>query len=598
MIKNGRVRNFISNISFCFKLLYTANKKVFVLLALINLTMTIAPMILLFISRDIINSIVSGISGTGGSYTNVLLLIAFYFIMNIAVSFFTDYSAKISMLATQDLIKHINIRIMDKSTSMDISYFDIPQLFDEVNISRNNAKELHTMVFSLVDVLASIVQLIASLTIAISINPWFVLLVIAALLPKYLFSKKMELAAYSFDKAQSNDNRKLNYYYSLFFRKDSAREMRYYNFIPFILDNYLSLQKKVVFARNRFNNKNGLCKLLLTVPAIIVQIIISVFTIIKIARKVLTVGDYTLITGIYSALNGSIDSVMSSFAMFEGYNQKISDFKKYFAYDDGASLGQKEIGKINEIEFRNVSFTYPKSSEPTLKNVSFTLHKGEKIMLVGKNGAGKTTIVKLICGFYSEYEGEILINGVDLRKYNIVKLRSQMASVFQDFTIYSLTIRENVAFGDIANIGDDGLILKCLNNSSFCHESFTDGNIELYVNKEFDENGIVLSGGQQQKLAIARAYMRNPQLVLMDEPNAALDPIAERELLEQFKELYADCMLLFISHRLSNSAGMDRILVMENGTITEQGTHKDLMQQKGEYYRMFSLQSEKYNLSK
>ena len=463
-----RVRNYISNILFCFKLLFFASKKVFVLLLLINLITTTSPMILLFIKRNIINNIVRGISD---GYKNIILLIVLYFILNISISFFTDYSTKISMLATQELIKYINIKIMDKSTSMDISYFDIPQLFDEVNISRNNAKELHTIIFSLVAIFASTVQLIVSFSIAIQINLWFVLMVIVVLIPKYLFSKKVELDAYNFDKSQMNDNRKLNYYYSLFFRKNSAREILYYDLMPLILDKYLSLHKKVILARNRFNNKNGVCKLVLTLPSVIVQIIISIYTIFKTAKKVLTVGDYTFITGIYTTLNNSIDDVMSSFAMFEGYSQKISDFNKYFAYDDGASLGQEEIDEIKEIEFRNVSFIYPKSNEPTLKNVSFILRKGEKIMLVGKNGAGKTTIVKLICGFYTEYEGKILINGVDLRKYDTTKLRNQMASVFQDFNIYSLTIRENVAFGNMENIRNDECILECLNNSTFYHES-------------------------------------------------------------------------------------------------------------------------------
>jgi len=377
--------------------------------------------------------------------------------------------------------------------------------------------------------------------------------------------------------------------HGLYYEMFSKQSANYINF---------SLHKKVILERNRFNNKNDVCKLALSLPSVIVQIIISINTIFKTAKRMLTVGDYTFITGIYSTLNSSIDDVMSSFAMFEGYSQKISDFKKYFAYDDGASPGQEEIDEIKEIEFKNVSFIYPRSNEPTLKNVSFILRKGEKTMLVGKNGAGKTTIVKLICGFYTEYEGEILINGIELRNYDITKLRNQIASVFQDFNIYSLTIRENVAFGNIENLKNDECILECLNNSTFYHESFKDGNIDIFINKEFDENGIALSGGQQQKLAIARAYMRNPRLVLMDEPNAALDPIAERELLEQFDKLYTNCMLLFISHRLSNSARMDKILVLEDGHIIEEGAHKELMQNKGEYYRMFSLQSEKYTVGK
>lgn len=589
-----KYKRIFSNVSFCFKLLYNANKKTFVFMLLINLLNTLLPIALLYMSKGIINSIVTEI-GTQSAANSIIFMIIMYFVLNISVSFFSEYSNKITFVAMQDLLKHINIGIMSKSAAMDIAYFDIPKLYDDVNISRNNARQLQNIVFSVVSLIGSSIRLISSLIIAIGINVWFVLLVILALLPNYIFSKRVELLSYNFEKQQAKDQRRMGYYYSLMLRRDAACEMRYYGFISVIKGIYSDLQRTIVLNRNKFDNKNSFYSFLLDAPSTVAELIITIYTVIKISLNIFTVGDYTFITGIYSTLKSAIGTVLSNLAMFEGYDQRISDYKKYFALNDDKDTSTLEIGEIREIEFKNVSFTYPKSDAPTINNLSFKLHDGEKVMLVGENGAGKTTIVKLICGFYPDYEGEILINGVEARKYNVDSLRKHMSSVFQDYVIYSYTVRENVAFGDIENINNDERIVDCLKLSGL--ESVNAfNNIDIYVNKEFDESGVILSGGQQQRLAIARAYMRNgdAQLVMMDEPNASLDPIAECELLERFKKLYADCMLLFISHRLSNAKLMDNILVLENGTIIEQGNHNELMKLNGQYNKMFSLQTEKY----
>lgn len=593
-MKLKKYKRIFSNVSFCFKLLYNANKSTFVFMLLINLFNTLLPIALLYMSKGIINSIVTEI-GTQSAVNSIIFMIIMYFVLNISVSFFSEYSNKITFVAMQDLLKHINIGIMSKSAAMDISYFDIPKLYDDVNISRNNARQLQNIVFSVVSLIGSTIRLISSLIIAIGINVWFVLLVILALLPNYIFSKRVELLSYNFEKQQAKDQRRMGYYYSLMLRRDAACEMRYYSFISVIKGIYSDLQRTIVLNRNKFDNKNSFYNFLLDAPSTVAELIITIYTAIKISLNIFTVGDYTFITGIYSTLKSAIGTVFSNFAMFEGYDQRISDYKKYFALNDDKDTSTLEIGEIREIEFKNVSFTYPKSDAPTINNLSFKLRDGEKVMLVGENGAGKTTIVKLICGFYPDYEGEILINGVEARKYNIDSLRKHMSSVFQDYVIYSYTVRENVAFGDIENINNDERIVDCLKLSGL--ESVNAfNNIDVYVNKEFDESGVILSGGQQQRLAIARAYMRNgdAQLVMMDEPNASLDPIAECELLERFKKLYADRMLLFISHRLSNAKLMDNILVLENGTIIEQGNHNELMKLNGQYNKMFSLQAEKY----
>lgn len=587
-----RVRNIFSNIKFCFRLLYNANKRIFVTLMIMNFFTTLAPIILLYITKDILNAIVDGIANSG-DIAKIFVFIAIYFAFNIVSDFIRDFTLKISTIATQDLMKHINIGIMDKSTSLDIAYFDIPQMFNEINVSRNNAKSMHTIVFSLTSLFSALIQFISSLIIALSINGLLVLLCLAIAIPKYLLERKVQLSAYDFDKSQTNDTRKMNYIYSLFFRKESAEEMRYYNLTNYFLDIYIDKQRSITTKRNKFNNTNNLKKFLLIIPDIAAKIFINIFIILKIVKKIYSIGDFTYINGIYSSLSLSLDRILSGIAVLEGYDAKINDYKKYFSYnekEDACGIDLYSNGGISELEFRNVTFRYPNSEKDTLKNLSFHIKNGEKVMLVGENGAGKSTIVKLICGFYTEYSGQILVNGIDIKEYDISTVRKCIASVFQDFSVYSFKMRENLAFGNIAELYNDVLLNKSLENAGF-----VDGyDLDKYINRDFEPDGIVLSGGQRQKVAIARAYVRNSKFVMMDEPNAALDPIAECDMLERFKNLYDNRMLIFISHRLSNASLMDNIIVLSDGTVVESGTHQNLMKECGQYYEMFIAQSEKY----
>lgn len=583
-----RLTKILNNLWFCLKLLYNADRKVFALLMIMNVVVTIAPISLLGVSRTILNEIVSSISGTNTSNT-LLLLIVLYFLINIMLGFGNDYVNKVSLITTQELIKHININLMDKSIAMDISYFDSPHQYDEMNISRKNARELHKIVFSITRMIGSIVKLISSLLIAITINSWFVILVILSVVPKYLFKRKLEFVAYKFDKEQANDTRRIGYIYSLFFNKDAAQEMRYYSVIDNLINQYSSLQTATFKKRNRFNIQNNLRELLVTSPSTIVKIFISIHTIYKISRRLLSVGDYTYITGIYSSISSALDAILSTAAIVEGYSAKIDDYKQYFDYDEALVVGNKELKAIHSLEFKNVSFTYPNSEKRLLNNVSFKIEKNEKVMLVGENGAGKTTIIKLICGFYTNYSGVILVNGCNIKDYNIYAVRSHMASVFQDFTIYSFTLRENVAFGDLNELRNNSLLIDCLNNASYHNTQ-----LDKYINKDFEEDGIIPSGGQKQKIAIARAYVRKPELIMMDEPNSALDPMAEAELLEQFEKLYKNSMLLMVSHRLYNSFLMNKIIVLKDGCIVEEGEHSALMEKRGYYFDMYSIQAKKY----
>ena len=248
-----------------------------------------------------------------------------------------------------------------------------------------------------------------------------------------------------------------------------------------------------------------------------------------------------------------------------------------------------DVGVPKTIELKNVSFTYPGNDEPTLKNINMTLHPKEKIALVGYNGAGKTTLTNLLLRLYDVTDGEILIDGEDIRNVTADSHRDRFSAVFQDFQLFAATLGENVALTPEV---DSERATAALRHSGFS-KSVPNG-LDTYLLREFDDEGIMMSGGESQKVAISRAFYKNCPYVILDEPSANLDPIAEYNLNQSMIEAAQDKTVVFISHRLSTTVSADRIYVMENGEIIEQGSHEELMAMNGTYAYMFNLQAEKY----
>ena len=257
--------------------------------------------------------------------------------------------------------------------------------------------------------------------------------------------------------------------------------------------------------------------------------------------------------------------------------------------------GTRIPGENPEIVFRDVSFRYPEADRPVLEHCSFTIHPGECVGLVGLNGSGKSTIVKLLCRFYDTSDGEILIDGVNIREYQLDKLRALFGTLFQETVAYSFTLRENIALSDLDGIEDAERIGKaCIQSGVTDFTADWEKGIDENMTRRFAEDGKELSGGQWQRVALARAFFRNSPVILLDEPSAALDPVAEHQIFEDFKQISKGKSTILISHRLSSIRLADKILVLENGRILEEGGHDALLAKGGRYAYLFGLQASKY----
>ncbi len=593
-----KCREFTGNFVFCFQLLFKSNRKSMIFLLATNMVVSVGPFINMYVMKSIIDQLTSILSAgfvLDEALRSIVILLCILAFVKIFMGFVQSYIQKLSDLQVQDLLTYINLQLMKKSAQIDISYFDIPKNFDELNHSRQNAHAMHQMVFATGNTISALFRCAANLILAIHVNWWISVLVLLFMVPKYAFKKKAEKKNYEFEKSQFRDSRFAGYLYALLFDKPAAKEIRLFDTGDDLIERYVRIQRKLTQDKNKHANTMRLRDILADFPSVAMQIWIKIYIVYRVLIRENTIGDFTYITGIFENLNSSVSSILNSAAAFIGYNERIRDFKKYFMLRESAvESGDLTLEEIHKIEFKNVSFQYP-GSKTVLHNLSFEIDQHEKAMLIGLNGSGKTTVIKLLTRFYEPTEGSILINGIPVQNYDVKALRRAIATVFQDFNVFSFTIRENVAIGNFSRFSDTEAIRDSLDFSNFNNERYLEAkNVDLYINKNFESDGIELSGGQKQKLAISRAILRDSELIVLDEPTAALDPLAESEILDAFNDLYKDKTLIMVAHRLSAAVKMDKIIFMESGKVIGVGRHHDLYASELKYKELFDLQANKY----
>ncbi len=488
-------------------------------------------------------------------------------------------------------------KLYQKAKELDLESYDDPHFYNSFILVIESSAGGITNILGLVRrYFGEIVSLITICSIIFTIDPICLIIVLGIVVIFTPVSKKIgELQA----KRQIDNNRyhrRADYFARIFYLQDYAKEVRMNNIRPLLIDRYNNAADDVIDNQRRYVKKIDFIYFFQESG---VQIIGFMFLLplylgyCVLESKTLSAGDFV------ATFNGAF-SIATSFSfltvgvvrnfserarLIEKYREFLKKPKKIF---DGKN--EAKITQPKEIRLNNVSFTYPGNDEPTLKNINMTIHPKEKIALVGYNGAGKTTLTNLLLRLYDVTDGEILIDGEDIRDVTTQSHRNRFAAVFQDFQIFAATLGENVALDTDADVLRTEDALK--------HSGFNkklDLGIDTPLLREFDDNGIMMSGGESQKVAISRAFYKDCPYVILDEPSANLDPVAEYNLNQSMIEAAKDKTVVFISHRLSTTVNADKIYVMENGEIIESGSHDELMNLGGTYAYMFKLQAEKYN---
>ncbi len=429
-------------------------------------------------------------------------------------------------------------------------------------------------------------------------NPWLILILALAVIPSFLGESYFNQQSYSLTRGWTPERRELDYLRYIGASDQTAKEVKVFGLSDFIADRFAALSAGYYKANRALSVKRAGWGAVLSAVGTLSYYGAFVFILLQTVGGLITVGTLTFLAGSFSRMHSTLQGVMSRFSRIaEGalYLQDLFDFfeiKPTIVSRPAALPFPKPLRE--GFAFENVGFKYPNSARWAIRNLSFTLHSGEKLALVGENGAGKTTLVKLLALLYEPVEGRILIDGVDIREYDIDDLRRNIGIIFQDYMRFQLKASENIAIGDIGAVENLAAIEEAAQKS--LADKVVEELPEKYrqmLGKRFAD-GVELSGGQWQKIALARAYMRDAQLLILDEPTAALDARAEHEVFLRFSELIEGRTAVLISHRFSTVRMADRILFLENGSLLELGSHEELLAQNGKYAELFRLQAKGY----
>lgn len=531
--------------------------------------------------------------------------IAFWLIIQLICTFVrsivTNLDAILTRIYGELVVNHIKIKLMTKAKDVDLASFDMPEFYEKLeNANReagNRPIQVLNATFSIVEALITMISFVIVLW---AVSPAAPLIIAALAIPSavvnFIYRKKTVL----YVRHRSKDRRQLNYYSGLMTNKDMVKEIRMYGLSDLFIGRYKTTFKKYFKGLKRLYVSEGAWHIGLTVLRATANCALFAYIAIQVCNGSQELGSYTLyVSALNSIANGVGTLINKTATVYEGtlFIDNMIDFMKNERTVVPLLPSPLSVSRHtgHTIVLDHVYFRYPGTERYVIKDVSVTLSPGETVALVGLNGAGKTTLVKLLTRLYDPTEGRILLDGHDIREYDVEELYSIFGIIFQDFGKYAVSVKENIAFGDIEKEMTEENVRAAAeqSNASAFIEKLPAG-YDTPLMRYFEENGIEPSIGQWQKLSIARAFYADSELLILDEPTASLDPMAEQEIFNQFDTLRKDKTTIFVSHRLSSAVTASKILVLEYGELIECGSHSELMAKHGRYYELFSTQAKRY----
>jgi len=494
--------------------------------------------------------------------------------------------------------RHISTRIVKHASRLDLTSYEDPLFYDIMERARVQGTDRLIMIQSAGRLFQEGVTA-ASLAASIFLfSPWILFALIICVVPAFLGETHFAFLGYSLCFRQTTARRQMDYLRTLGGSKESAKELKLFGLAPYLVGRYTALSDELHRQTVGLAKRKLIFGSFLTLLGTVGYYGTYAFVIYRTVTGALTLGTMTLLAGAIAGASLNIQAFFSTFSVIADQAMFMTDLLTFLSVQPRIFSKPRALPAPRPIrrglEFKNVSFSYPGNPRLVLNNISFHLEPSSKIALVGENGQGKTTIVKLLTRLYDPTLGQILLDGIDLREYDLEDLWKEIGVIFQDFTRYEMTVSENIAIGQIEE-RDNLFRIRAAAHKSLA-ETFIRNlpkGYEQPLGSRFQE-AVDLSGGEWQKMALARAYLRDAQLLILDEPTAALDAKSEHEVFERFGELTKGKMALLISHRFSTVRMADRIFVLENGTIVEQGPHDELIRIGGRYAEMFELQAANY----
>lgn len=581
-----------------FRMVWDAARAVVASSVLFRLLAAVIPITMLGITRRIIDSIYGVTSHQTPLSKEFWFLVALEFALaglGIVLVRLIDFCDSI---ITERYTCHVNTRIMRHAATLDLTSYEDPQFYDKLERARVQGADRVGMIQESGQLIQ---EFIATTTLAAGIymiSPWILLALVMCVVPAFLGETHFAFLGYSLSVQQTPARRELDYLRILGASKESAKEQKLFGLGQFFVTRYATIADQLHHQKVALARRKLLVGSLLGLLGTVGYYGTYAYGIYLTVNGKLTLGTLTFLAGAIAGASSNIQSFFTTFSHIADHALFLTDLIDFFSVRPKISSKPNCLPGPRPIrqgfEFKNVSFGYPGRSKLVLENVNFRLQPGERIALVGGNGQGKTTFVKLLTRLYDVTSGQILLDGIDLREYDVDDLWQEIAVIFQDFMRYEMTASENIAMGRIEE-RENPFRIRAAALKSMAEE------VVRKLPKHYEQmlgcrfaGGMDLSGGEWQKLALARAYLRDAQLLILDEPTAALDARAEHEVFKRFADLTDGKMSVLISHRFSTVRMADRILVLKNGAIAEQGSHYQLVKSGGCYAEMFELQAAQY----
>ena len=563
-----------------------------------RLISSLIPLAALWITKLIIDGIVYAVSSHQPVQPLLWWLVAAEFAIAIFGSILGRTIDYLDALLADKYTRHISIQVMKHAAELDLMAYEDPVFYDRLERARVQATDRLGMIQSIGRLVQQVITA-ASLSVSILLfSPWLLLLLIAGILPAFLGESHFAFLGYAKNFRQTPVRRELDYLRVLGGSREAAKELKLFWLKDFLIGRFTRLSDRIYRENVDLARRRLIAGSFLSVIGTAGYYSAYVYVIWWTVTGSLTIGTLTFLTGAIVQASSNIQQIFSSLSSIADQALFLTDLLAFFEMQPTIRSKPHALPAprpiVRGFEFRNVSFRYPGTSRLVLNSLDLHLRAGERVALIGKNGEGKTTLVKLMTRLYDPVEGQVLLDGVDLREYNLEDLYREIGVIFQDFMRYEMTARENIAVGRIDEINNLPL-LKTAADKSMADEVIErlPRDYEQMLGRRF-ESGVDLSGGEWQKIALARAYLRDAQVLILDEPTAALDARSEFEVFQRFAELTAGKSALFISHRFSTVRMADRIVVLENGRIAEDGNHETLLNLGGRYAEMFEMQAASY----
>ena len=566
---------------------------------LLRLLVALAPLGILAVSKRIIDAVVNGVRAPGTTDARqVWILLGLEFLLaagGLTLGRAIDYfDARLA----DEFGRDVSLRLMTHAASMDLALFEDPGFYDKLERARLQTSDRIGLLTAMGSLFQRGISLLSLAVGVIYYDPWLFALLLVCVLPAFAGESHFAFLGYSLAHKMTPIRRELEYLRILGSSRESAKEVKMFGLDDHLRQRYESLSREMIGFNKKLTRRRLRWGALLTTIGSLGYYGGYSYLVWQALDGRITVGTLTFLAGSIAASNSELQTLFSLFSSISEQALFLTDLLDFFAVKPRIHSKPDAIPAPRPIrsgfEFRNVSFHYPGTESVVLNDVNFRIEPGERVALVGENGQGKTTFVKLMARLYDPTGGAIYLDGNDLRDYRVEDLRKEIGVIFQDFFRYDMAVRDNIGAGRVEMMGNDRALWRAAKKSGVAQlVAHLPARLEQMLGRRF-EGGVDLSGGQWQRMALARAYLRDAQVLILDEPTASLDAVAETEVFNNFAELTRDRIAILISHRFSTVRLADRIVVLSDGQISEQGSHAELVAHGGQYARLFELQASNY----